>query len=225
MPQSNIPLGDTENVFFGTQEVETLIINGTTVWEKVTLPVDIDGDGVANSTDTTPAVRLAGERISGGSIKWYVTARFTNLQISHAKIHVSGGSAFAGSLQATVSLTDAGSYMNGGTSPNSLSTNINGYSNDFEKYVDYYSDLLANFAIDGNGRTKAQFGSDHWTAYGEAEGRFSRWSYFRFPVSTDAGVTYSSASTQESIEAVIPHVGTSVGSFGYTYINKYDEFS
>ena len=74
-------------------------------------------------------------------------------------------------------------------------------------------------------RTKAQYGSDHWTSHGEAEGRFSRWSYFRFPVSTDGGVTYSSASTQESIEAVIPHVGTSVGSFGYTYINKYDEFS
>ena len=45
------------------------------------------------------------------------------------------------------------------------------FSKDFEKYVDDYSDLLANFATHGNGRTKAQYGSDHWTAHGEAEGR------------------------------------------------------
>lgn len=44
-------------------------------------------------------------------------------------------------------------------------------SNDYEAYVNSYSDLAASFLSSGGGRTKAKFGQDHWDTYGQEEGR------------------------------------------------------
>ena len=177
MPQSNIPLGDTENVFFGTQEVDTLIIDGTTVWQKViALPQDIDGDGIANASDNTPAIRLRGIRQSGGGINWYVYVIFTNTSLTHAKIHVSGGAQFSGNLQDTETLSDQGSYKTAVFSSSSMSSAVNGY-----------------------------------TSY----------AYFRFPVSSDNGSSYTNSQNIESIQVAIPTVGSSAGDEASTYKHLY----
>lgn len=223
MAQTDIPLGDTENVFFGTQEVETLIINGTTVWEKITIPEDIDSDGTANSTDNTPALRLRGVRQSGGGVSWSIYAIFTNLSLTKAKIHVSGSSQFSGSLQDTETLSDQGAYKTSILSAISMSNSINNYPNNYEAYVNYWADLLANYQTNNNGRTKAQFGEDHWVAFGISENRFMpRYAYFRFPVSTD-GSSYTDSQTTESIEVLIPKPGASTGDEASQYLNKYQE--
>lgn len=223
MPQTNIPLGETENVFFGTQEVETLIINGTTVWEKVTIPEDIDGDGTANSTDNTPAIRLRGVRQSGGGIAWTVYAIFTNLSLTHARVYLSGSSQFSGSLQSTKTLSDQTAYKNCVFSASSISSRINGYPNNYEAYVNWWSDLLAAYNSDSQGLTKAAWGEDHWVTFGISENRFMpRYAYFRFPVSTD-GINYTDSQTTESIEVLIPRPGANAGDEISQYLNQYEQ--
>lgn len=223
MPQTNIPLGETENVFFGTQEVETLIINGTTVWEKVTIPEDIDGDGTANSTDNTPAIRLRGVRQSGGGIAWTVYAIFTNLSLTHARVYLSGSSQFSGSLQSTKTLSDQTAYKNCVFSASSISSRINGYPNNYEAYVNWWSDLLAAYNSDSQGLTKAAWGENHWVTFGISENRFMpRYAYFRFPVSTD-GINYTDSQTTESIEVLIPRPGANAGDEISQYLNQYEQ--
>lgn len=223
MPQTNIPLGETENVFFGTQEVETLIINGTTVWEKVTIPEDIDGDGTANSTDNTPAIRLRGVRQSGGGIAWTVYAIFTNLSLTHARVYLSGSSQFSGSLQSTKTLSDQTAYKNCVFSAGSISSRINGYPNNYEAYVNWWSDLLAAYNSDSQGLTKAAWGENHWVTFGISENRFMpRYAYFRFPVSTD-GINYTESQTTESIEVLIPRPGANAGDEISQYLNQYEQ--
>jgi hypothetical protein len=223
MPQTNIPLGETENVFFGTQEVETLIINGTTVWEKVTIPEDIDGDGTANSIDNTPAIRLRGVRQSGGGIAWTVYAIFTNLSLTHARVYLSGSSQFSGSLQSTKTLSDQTAYKYCIVSSSSISSSINGYPNNYEAYVNWWPDLLAAYNSDSQGLTKAAWGEDHWVTFGISENRFMpRYAYFRFPVSTD-GINYTDSQTTESIEVLIPRPGANAGDEISQYLNQYEQ--
>jgi hypothetical protein len=223
MAQTDIPLGDTENVFFGTQEVETLIINGTTVWEKVTIPEDIDSDGTANSTDNTPALRLRGVRQSGGGVSWSIYAIFTNLLLTKAKIHVSGSYQFSGSLQDTETLSNQGSYKTCTFSASSMSNSINNYPNNYEAYVNYWGDLWLAYNSDNEGLTKAAWGEDHWLNYGLSENRFMpRYAYFRFPVSTD-GTNYTDSQTIESIEVLIPEPGANAGDEISQYLNKYQQ--
>jgi hypothetical protein len=133
---------------------------------------DIDGDGVPNASDDTPAIRLRGIRQSSGSILWIVYVIFTKTSLTNANIHVSGGSQFSGSLSDTDTLTAQNSYKIGNFSANNISTKINSYTN---------------------------------------------YAYFRFPVSSDNGSSYTDSQTIESIQVLIPTVGPNNGDEGSTY--------
>ena len=137
---------------------------------------DIDADGTPDASDSTPAIRLRGTRQSNGSIVWFVYVIFTNTSLTNAKIHVSGGAAFAGSLQDSDTLSSQNSYKVGDFTANNISSLVNGYTN---------------------------------------------YAYFRFPVSSDNGSTYSNSQTIESIEVAIPTVGASSGDEASTYKHLY----
>jgi hypothetical protein len=133
---------------------------------------DIDGDGVPNASDDTPAIRLRGIRQSSGSILWIVYVIFTKTSLTNANIYVSGSSQFSGSLSDTDILTAQNSYKIGDFSANNISTKINSYTN---------------------------------------------YAYFRFPVSSDNGSSYTDSQTIESIQVQIPTVGPNNGDEGSTY--------
>lgn len=137
---------------------------------------DIDGDGIVDSSDETPAIRLRGIRQSGGSITWLLYVIFTKASLTHAKLHASGSTQYSGSLQDSDTLSSQNSYKVGSFSSNSLSSNINGYSN---------------------------------------------YAYFRFPVSSDNGSSYTNSQTIESIEVAIPIIGSSAGDEASTYKHLY----
>jgi hypothetical protein len=137
---------------------------------------DIDGDGIADSLDNTPAIRLRGIRQPGGAINWYVYVIFTNASLTHAKLYVSGSAQYSGSLQDSDTLSSQNSYKVGDFSSSSISNNINGYSN---------------------------------------------YAYFRFPVSSDNGSSYTNSQTIESIEVAIPTVGSTAGNEASTYKHLY----
>jgi hypothetical protein len=137
---------------------------------------DIDADGIVDSSDETPAIRLRGVRQSNGSIIWIVYVIFTDTSLTHAKIYVSGSAQYSGSLNGSTALSSQNSYKAAYFGANSISSYVNGYTN---------------------------------------------YAYFRFPVSSDNGSSYTNSQTIESIEVAIPTVGSNSGDEASTYKHLY----